>query len=156
LDLADKLALVTVNHVRDNLTKEQQESLARAEREPPAKAARPSLDKYKKFLAAEGVTAPPTDPAPAEPQAQHAEAAHSAVPWSALSLARVALAEEGGANTEAVAKQLLEEYRRAHEEGNLDRLAALYVSFPESQRKALSDYMKDVTHLHVELLDVKI
>jgi hypothetical protein len=59
-------------------------------------------------------------------------------------------------DAEAAARQFLEEYRRAHENGDIDHLTALYVSFPEGQRKALTDYLKDITRLRVELVNVKV
>jgi len=68
----------------------------------------------------------------------------------------VAFAQTAPTGAEAAAREVLEEYRRAHEEGNLDRLASLYVTFPESQRRALGAYLKDVRGLRVELVDVKI
>src|SRR5262249_18409310 len=76
--------------------------------------------------------------------------------WRALRPSGIAWAQDPGPPTEAAARALLEEYRRAHEAGDVDRLAALYVSFPEDQRRAVVAYLQDTTHLRVELADVKI
>src|SRR5207244_665762 len=67
----------------------------------------------------------------------------------------VAYAQSPESPDEAV-RQVLDEYRRAHEQGDLDRLASLYVSFPPSQRAALGEYLKGIKQLRVQLVDVKI
>jgi hypothetical protein len=72
------------------------------------------------------------------------------LPWTA------AYAQALPAANEAAALQLLEDYRQAQEEGNLDRLASLYVALPNSQRQTISAYLKGVAKLRVELRDVKI
>ena len=51
---------------------------------------------------------------------------------------------------------MLEEYRRAQEQGDLDHLASLYVSFPTRQRQKVDAYLKDTAKLRVEFVDVKI
>lgn len=52
--------------------------------------------------------------------------------------------------------QLLEEYRAALENKDLDQLAALYVTFSEHQREALREYMENAAGLTVELVDVTV
>lgn len=52
--------------------------------------------------------------------------------------------------------QVLEEYRIALENKDLDHLAALYVAFSERQRDALRAYMENATGLTVELADVTV
>ncbi len=52
--------------------------------------------------------------------------------------------------------QVLEEYRVALENKDLDQLAALYVSFSERQRRALHEYMENAAGLTVELADVTV
>jgi ketosteroid isomerase-like protein len=52
--------------------------------------------------------------------------------------------------------QLLEEYRIALENKDLDQLAALYVAFSERQRQALHEYMENAAGLTVELADVTV
>jgi len=52
--------------------------------------------------------------------------------------------------------QVLEEYRVALENKNLDHLATLYVAFSERQRDALRAYMENATGLTVELADVTV
>lgn len=52
--------------------------------------------------------------------------------------------------------QVLEEYRVALENKNLDHLAALYVAFSGRQREALREYMENAAGLTVELTDVTV
>jgi TolB-like protein/ketosteroid isomerase-like protein len=52
--------------------------------------------------------------------------------------------------------QLLQEYRRAHEQKDVDGLAALYTSLTNRQRNALHAYLDNAIDLRVELDDVRI
>jgi ketosteroid isomerase-like protein len=52
--------------------------------------------------------------------------------------------------------QVLEEYRVALENKDLDQLAALYVTFSDRQRQALRAYMENAAGLIVELSDVTV
>ena len=162
--LQKKLALQTLDHFRVRLTEAEEATLR--------KTTNSRLDKYRMLLEAEGVTAgaPHSKPGAGEPHARRdtpkamartraadrwiargsTPGAHI-FPWCAA-----AYAQTPDTAVEVAARALLEEYRRAHEEGNLDHLASLYVSFPDSQRQALGAYLKDVRGLHVELVDVKI
>jgi TolB-like protein len=175
--LQKKLALQTLDHFRVRLTQAQEADLK--------KTTNSRLDKYRMLLEAEGLTGrAPAAPSQGsdEPHAQlEIPRSRETVDWrlgsGPLALkngAREGFGREAGAQpqsfwwwraayaqtsapaAEAAAREVLEEYRRAHEQGNLDQLASLYVSFPDSQRQALGAYLKDVRGLHVELVDVKI
>lgn len=52
--------------------------------------------------------------------------------------------------------QLLEEYRVALEQKDLNHLAALYVTFSARQREALHEYLQNAADLTVELADVTV
>ena len=52
--------------------------------------------------------------------------------------------------------QVLEEYRVALENKDLDQLAGLYVTFSDRQRQALREYMENAAGLTVELADVTV
>lgn len=67
-----------------------------------------------------------------------------------------AYAEETPSGHQAEVIEFLEEYRRAHEQKDLDRLAALYVSLSARQREALRAYLDTADRLTVELADVRI
>jgi TolB-like protein len=148
--LQKKLALDTLEHFRVRLTQAQEADLK--------KTTNSRVDKYRMLLEAEGLTqrAPPASPGTEEPHArlQMPRTESGATPF--FSWGGIAYAQTPATAVEAAARAVLEEYRRAHEEGNLDHLAALYVSFPASQRQALDAYLKDARALRVELVDVKI
>ena len=59
-------------------------------------------------------------------------------------------------NPPAPVGQVLEEYRVALENKDLDHLAALYVTFSDRQRQALQAYMENAAGLTVELADVTV
>ena len=52
--------------------------------------------------------------------------------------------------------QVLEEYRVALENKDLDQLAGLYVAFSARQRQALHEYLENAAGLSVELADVTV
>jgi class 3 adenylate cyclase/TolB-like protein len=154
--LQKSLTLATLEHFRVRLTKSEAESFKQTTNS--------RLDKYKMLLDAEGVTKGKSGGEP-ETKASDAQAFGSAGRevigtfaaarvWSwVLPAPAVALAQ---APLEAAAREVLEEYRRAHERGDLDQLASLYVNFPAAQRQKIDAYLKGITDLHVELADVKI
>lgn len=59
-------------------------------------------------------------------------------------------------NPPALVGQVLEEYRVALENKDLDQLAALYVVFSARQRHALREYLENAAGLTVELADVAV
>lgn len=157
-DLQNRLARTTLEHFNVRLTAVQEASLHTETSAKPV-----PLNKYRQFLGAEGVnteTSAP-DPTPPGPQARQPLAQTQALRddarrWAGLLPWTAAYAQALPAANEAAALQLLEDYRQAQEEGNLDRLASLYVALPNSQRQTISAYLKGVAKLRVELRDVKI
>ncbi len=116
--LQKQLALATLDHFKVRLTAAQEDSLKQ-----PSNA---TLDKYRKLLAVEGVTGNTAALThPTEPQVPGVSEAPF-VRELALALAARAEAQEN-VTAEAAARALLEVYRQAHERGDVDRLATLYV-----------------------------
>jgi len=115
------------------------------------------VDAYRLLLETEGVVgeparrSPPT-PTPAGPQSR---AAGHGFKFAAL-LSRPAYAEEPDAAVDAEVRVVLEEYRGALQQKDLDRLAALYVTFSPRQREALREYLQNAAGLIVELSDVTV
>lgn len=146
--LQKQLALATLGHFRVQLTDAQEASLKQTNNARP--------DKYRMLLQAEGVTksdAPAVAPKPPEPQARRPDGPESLI---ASFLCSSAYAQVVVADAEAAARDLLEQYRIAQEEGNLDLLASLYVSFSDGQRRSVHAYLENVQSLRVKLADVKI
>ena len=147
--LQRKLALAMLGDLRVKLTHAQRASLTGQ--------ANAHSDTYRMLLEAEGLTArqPAADTAPEGPQSRALPGQSEPSRLAALFLG-IAHAQETPSAAEEAALRVLQEYRRAHEAGNLDQLAALYVSFPENQRRAVLDYAQSIEDLHVEVTDVKI
>jgi TolB-like protein len=61
-----------------------------------------------------------------------------------------------GLDLEAQVRQLLNDYREAHELKQIDRLASQWVKFSERQREALRRYLDQADDLTLELSDVAI
>lgn len=68
----------------------------------------------------------------------------------------VAYAAEPAGDPKAEALDTLEEYRRALEDKDLDRLASLYAAFSDRQREALRAYLANAAALKVEITDVEV
>ena len=147
--LQRRLALAMLDHLRVTLTQAQRASLNTENNAP--------VDRYRKLLEAEGLTKhePRQDAEPDGPQSRVLPTRNWSLRFAALFLG-VAHAQEAPSAAEEAAQQLLQEYRRAHEQGDTERLAALYVSFPEDQRQAVEEYARNVKDLHVELDHVTI
>lgn len=101
-------------------------------------------DAYQRMLKGMGVDDEP--PPPAEPRQQS---------WLGVIGPRSASAQTAPSDEEAI-KALLEDYRRALEARDLDRLAALYVSMTDGQRAALREYFQNANDLHVRFSDVAL
>jgi hypothetical protein len=71
-------------------------------------------------------------------------------------VASAALASAQFADVGAVVDAVLESYRVALEQKDLDQLGVLYVNFSERQREALQQYLASADGLNVELSDVRI
>lgn len=116
------------------------------------------VDAYRLLLEAEGLA----EPSPAGEQTQAAPTAPGPQSRSDLSLGRIArlLALAGVAEAEedpaGQAAVFLERYRQAVEAKDVERVAALYVSFSERQRRALAGYFATAPDLRIKLTNVKI
>jgi hypothetical protein len=71
-------------------------------------------------------------------------------------VASAALASAQFADVGAVVDAVLESYRVALEQKDLDQLGVLYVNFSPRQREALQEYLDGADGLAVELSDVSI
>jgi len=71
-------------------------------------------------------------------------------------VASAALASAQFADVGAVVDAVLESYRVALEQKDLDQLGVLYVNFSARQREALQQYLDSADGLNVELSDVRI
>ena len=71
-------------------------------------------------------------------------------------LSRVGYGHAQLLNPPAPVSQVLEEYRVALENKDLDQLTALYVVFSARQRQALHEYLENAAGLTVELADVTV
>jgi hypothetical protein len=71
-------------------------------------------------------------------------------------VATAALATAQFADVGAVVDAVLESYRVALEQKDLDQLGVLYVNFSPRQREALQEYLDGADGLSVELSDVSI
>jgi ketosteroid isomerase-like protein len=58
--------------------------------------------------------------------------------------------------TQSAVYKLLENYRTALQNKDLDRLATLYVQFPDKRRDTLKQYFENAGDLKVELIDVSV
>ncbi len=119
-----------------------------------------SIDAYRLLLQAEGVAAGEVNAPAPTPETRSTPVAPKTglEPWRWLAklFERRATAQAPPSDTEHEIRQVLEEYQRAYTEKNLDRLAALFVSFPDSQRAALRRYLDHANELKVKLEIVKI
>ena len=71
-------------------------------------------------------------------------------------LSRVGYGHAQLINPPAPVREVLEEYRVALENKDLDHLAGLYVVFSTRQRDALHEYLQNAAGLTVELADVTV
>jgi len=114
-----------------------------------------NVDAYRLLLESEGLV--DERPTPAARGVQSPLSQGPARWWSvATRLAAPAYAADVAPDTVAEVHQLLEASRRALEGKDLDRLAALYVSFPLRQREAVRVYLENATRLVVEFTDVAV
>lgn len=151
MDLRNKLALKVLSNLEIELTQAQHETLV-------AKA-KARADKYRMLLDSEGMTG--------EVRPAGLKMEGGGQPQSLLlprgggrgwysSLVSTAFAQEEDSSASAAVLATLEKYRQAHERGDLDQLASLYVSLPPGQRQAITEYHSHIRDLHVELSEVKI
>lgn len=116
------------------------------------------VDAYRLLLETEGVVGEPErhsprTPTPVGPQSR---AADHLFKFATL-LSSPAYAEEAAdAVVDTQVREMLEEYRGALQQKDLDRLAALYVTFSARQREALHEYLQNAAGLIVELSDITV
>jgi ketosteroid isomerase-like protein len=99
-----------------------------------------------------GTAEPPRVARPQRPAWTKIAAAVAAVTL----LSRIGYGHAQLLNPPAPVNQVLEEYRVALEQKDLDHLAGLYVAFSARQREALREYMENAAGLTVELADVTV
>ena len=116
------------------------------------------VDAYRLLLETEGVVgeaARPNPKTPTSPPGPQSHAAEHLWKFAAL-LSPPAYAQEPDPTVDAQVRQVLEEYRGALQQKDLDRLAALYVAFSPRQREALREYLQNAAGLIVELSDITV
>jgi TolB-like protein/ketosteroid isomerase-like protein len=119
------------------------------------------VDAYRLLLETEGVVGDAEQPQPQTPRPSPTPPGPHARAWSggwklATLLSPPAYAEEPEAPIDAQVHEVLEEYRGALQQKDLDRLAALYVTFTPRQRQALHEYLQNAAGLIVEVSDVAV
>jgi TolB-like protein/ketosteroid isomerase-like protein len=114
------------------------------------------VDAYRLLLETEGIVAEPTKRLPKATQGQGSGPHSRLEGWNVPGLARIAYAAAPDPETDAAVRALLQDYREALEHKDLDRLAALYVSFSPQQRSALRDYLQNAIDFSVEVSDVTV
>ena len=123
-----------------------------------------NVDAYRLLLESEGIV---EEPSPAPPMPAHTGAPSTPHAWWRDGLQAFAanvvdraigraIAAEPTGDPAIEVRQVIEEYRAALERKDLDRLAALYVSFSARQRDALRAYLDNATGLTVEVSDVTV
>jgi len=113
-----------------------------------------NVNAYRLLLEAEGVVEGPA--ATPRPRAtKSANGPHSRREGRWPSLVSTAFAAEPTTEDDGV-RQFLEDYRRALEQKDVDRLAGLYVTFSARQRAAVVTYLENAVNLVVELVDVTV
>jgi TolB-like protein/ketosteroid isomerase-like protein len=116
------------------------------------------VDAYRLLLETEGVVgdaARPTPNAPPTPPGPRSQAADRL--WRfAAGLSSRAYAADPGDTVDVEVREVLEEYRGALQQKDLDRLGTLYVTFSPRQRDALREYLQNAAGLIVELSDITV
>ena len=119
-----------------------------------------NVDAYRLLLEAEGLVNQPS-PSPSTPE-------HTSIPGTPQSwwhdglqdfatlLVGRAFAAEPSSDPAGEVRAVIEAYRFALEHKDLDKLAALYVSFSARQRDALRAYLDNASGLTVEFADVTV
>jgi TolB-like protein/ketosteroid isomerase-like protein len=150
-DLQKKLVLSMLRRLRVKLSAEEGNSI-RTETNTDVDAYRLLLETEEMV---EGTPAAPPTPATPRSEGRGPRSDLGMPPLAALLWSR-ADAQEFEATPEAAVRRLLDEYRRALEARNLDRLAELYVAFSDNRREALRAYFDNAADLEVELADITV
>jgi TolB-like protein/ketosteroid isomerase-like protein len=120
------------------------------------------VDAYRLLLETEGVvgdTAVPTPgrlPAPSPAPTERHTRRGAGIPTLAWALTRPAFAVEPGPTVEADVRAMLDAYRVALQDKDLDRLATLYVTFSQRQRDATRAYLQNAGDLVIEFSDISV
>jgi len=147
-DLQKTLVLNMLRRLKVQVSPEEGESIE--------KQTNTDVDAYRLLLEAEGVVEP-------SPRAERTRRRADKQSWLGGALERVAAlvvapahAEEVSASVDAEVRALLERYRLALQQEDLDAVAALSVSFSERQRAALRTYFANADNFVVEIADVTV
>lgn len=118
----------------------------------------PTVRAYRRMLEAQGI---PADKAP-EPEVERGDTDERGSRWwPSLEWGRRAHAQQTAAVRTPMAphasiRELIDEYRSAHEAKRIDRLAVLWDGFSSKQRDAMRRYLDHAGDLTLELADVVI
>ncbi len=151
-DLQKRLVLSMLRRLRVNPSPEEGQSIG--------KKSTSDVNAYRLLLESEDlVDAPPAKPT-ATPRARTAPRRRSALenglPLVSGWFIGTAEAQTSGEPREAEVLALMQSYREALEARDLDRLATLYVEFPQRRRDTLRQYFESSRNLKVEIADVKL
>lgn len=120
-----------------------------------------NLDALRLLLESEGEIEPQPESAPApsatptRPRTRRQTRSSWLEPWWNVSFVSAAWAEEGPP-AQAPVLALLERYRQALVEKNIEAFAQLYVDFPPQRRATLARYLENAVGLQVDIEDVRI
>jgi len=144
LDLQKKLVLSMLRRLRVKVSRAEGKSI-RTETNT-------DVDAYRLLLETEEVVegTPGATPTPPTPRSDLGLRPLAALLWPS------AYAAEPEPEADRAARELLEEYRKALEQKNLDRLAELYVTFPDNRRDVLRAYFDTAIDLQVEIADIAV
>ncbi len=147
-DLQKTLVLNMLRRLKVQVSPEEGESIE--------KQTNTDVDAYRLLLEAEGVVEP-------SPRAERTRRRADKQSWLGGALERVAAlvvapagAEEVTASVDQEVRALLERYRLALQQKDLDAVAALSVSFSDRQRAALRAYFANADNFVVEIADVTV
>lgn len=114
------------------------------------------VDAYRLLLEAEGVVepSPHAERPPATPRRR--TGVRGAVEKLSALLLPAAHAEALSPEIEEAVRALVERYRRAVQDKQIDAVAATYVTFSERQRAALASYLGNAEDLQVEVDDLRL
>lgn len=155
-ELQKRLVRKTLRRLPVEVSAEEGESI-----EQPSNT---SVSAYRLLLEAEGVVdegGPTPSPSAAEPSTPATPRSTLDSLWWKFSSLMVtpAYADETpteARDTDASVRAFLEEYRLAQEAKDIERVAALYVTFSDKQRQAHREYWEVATDLRIELSNIVI
>ena len=120
------------------------------------------VDAYRLLLETEGMVGDAVAPTPSRlpaaspaPTERHTRRGMG-IPALAWALTRPAFAVEPDPAVETDVRAMLDAYRGALQDKDLDRLAALYVTFSQRQRDATRAYLQNAAELVIEFSDITV